>query len=260
MQQLTLSLTATWANSVSIKSVVGHLTALIAADAARVKARDLTPGSIQTMDRVALIPRVSSASADPEDGDGLCEDAIRFGTFASFLFAIVAFIANILLPFILPALNKASSSTNSIKKFRISQLWFWGHTYFVLAMLATFFITSQAGATFLIASVGLSWALTLWAPFAIIGNELSARQSLRDCITDISGEEPPPISRDVQAGAIMGLHNVAISSPQILAALACSGIFGLAKMLGSQTGTGWVLRAGGCAALGAAYLTSRFNR
>ena len=68
------------------------------------------------------------------------------------------------------------------------------------------------------------------------------------------------MSRDVQAGAIMGLHNVAISSPQILAALACSGIFSLAKMMGSQTGTGWVLRAGGGAALGAAYLTSRFNR
>ena len=211
------------------------------------------------MNRVALIPRVSSGSADPENGDGLCEDAIRFGTFASFLFAIVAFLANILLPFILPALNKASSSTTPSKKFRISQLWFWGHTFFALAMLATFFINSQAGATFLVACVGFSWALTLWAPFAIIGNELSARQSLRDCITDISGEEPPPTSRDVQAGAVMGLHNVAISSPQIVAALACSGIFGLAKMLGSQTGTGWVLRAGGCAALGAAYLTSRFD-
>ncbi|KAK0514369.1 hypothetical protein JMJ35_002986 [Cladonia borealis] len=228
--------------------------------AARVKARDLAPGSIQTMNRVALIPRTSSGTADPKDGDGLCEDAIRFGTFASFLFAIVAFLANILLPFVLPALNQVSSSTTPSKKFHISQLWFWGHTFFALAMFATFFIRSQLGATLLVACIGLSWALTLWAPFAIIGNELSARQSLRDCITDISGEEPPPASRDVQAGAIMGLHNVAISSPQIIAALACSGIFGLAKMLGSQTGTGWVLRAGGSAALGAAYLTSRFDR
>jgi len=64
---------------------------------------------------------------------------------------------------------------------------------------------------------------------------------------------------EVQAGAIMGLHNVAISAPQIVAALACSGIFGLAKVTGSHYGTGWVLRAGGVAALGAAYLTYRFE-
>ncbi|KAK4690270.1 hypothetical protein P7C71_g6480, partial [Lecanoromycetidae sp. Uapishka_2] len=126
-------------------------------------------------------------------------------------------------------------------------------------MLATFFVNSQANATFVIASVGLSWALTLWAPFAIIGNELAARQSLQDTISDISGEEPPPVSRDVQAGAIMGLHNVAISAPQIIAALASSGIFELAKLRGSSNGTAWVLRSGGFAALGAAYLTSRLE-
>lgn len=191
--------------------------------------------------------------------NGLCQEAIRFGTFASFLFAIVAFIANIALPFLIQAFNKASSSEPTSSKSHIPRLWTFAHFFFFLAMLATFFAKSQADATFVIAAVGLSWALTLWAPFAIIGNELAARQSLRDTISDIGDEEPLPTSRDVQAGAIMGLHNVAISAPQIIAALVSSGIFGLAKLMDSQNGTAWVLRGGGCAALGAAYLTSRFE-
>lgn len=75
----------------------------------------------------------------------------------------------------------------------------------------------------------------------------------------MDGEGRPSTATEVQAGAIMGLHNVAISAPQILSALACSGIFGLSKMVGSAYGTGAVLRAGGCATLVAAYLTYRFD-
>ena len=222
------------------------------------KARELSINPSVGM--AAVIPRDSSTPTVPGDTTSLCEDAIRYGTFASFLFAIVAFLANILLPILLKALNKASSSSGSTtSKFRIPQLWTLGHALFALIIFATFFTTSQAGATIIVACGGLSWAITLWAPFAIIGSELAARQSLRDTISDINGEEPPPASRDVQAGAIVGLHNVAISAPQIIAALVCSGVFGLAKAFGSQAGTGWVLRAGGCAALGAAWLTSRFD-
>lgn len=223
-----------------------------------VTARQLSTASAQPINASGSLPR-NEFTSTPQEKNGLCQEAIRFGTFASFLFAIVAFIANIALPFLMRAFNKSSPSTTTSPTSQITRLWTFGHFFFFLAMFATFFVKSPADATFVITSVGLSWALTLWAPFAIIGNELAARQSLRDTISDISGEEPPPTSRDVQAGAIIGLHNVAISAPQIIAALACSGIFGLAKLMGSQNGTGWVLRAGGCAALWAAYLTSRFE-
>ena len=130
-------------------------------------------------------------------------------------------------------------------------------------MFATMMVSSQAAATFLVASVGLSWALTHWAPFAIIGkelgSELAARQSYSTSTHGSSDDEMSNIGVEVQAGAVLGLHNVAISAPQIIASLACSVIFALAESLGTQDGTGWVLRAGGCAALCAAYLTSTFN-
>lgn len=192
--------------------------------------------------------------------DSIAEDAIRYGTFANFLFSIVAFATNLLLPLLLGVSEKSGlAAKNGSGKFGISQAWTCAHIFFALAMFATMIVTSHAAATLIVASVGFSWALTHWAPFAMIGNELAARQSFSTISSDIPDDEMSTGPVEVQAGAIMGLHNVAISSPQIIAALACSAIFGLAKALGSQDGTGWVLRAGGCAALCAAYLTSRLN-
>lgn len=191
----------------------------------------------------------------------LSEDAVRSGTFASLLFAIVALLANVALPFLLQPSKKdyevlgASFFPKSLSRvllnrprLSIRQAWICAHIIFAMAMFTTIFITSQTGAIVLVAFVGLSWALTLWAPFAIISNEIAARHQLFEEDWERSAEDG--------AGAIMGLHNTAISAPQILAALASSVIFSIAQATGSQGGTGWVLRAGGCAALGAAYLTS----
>ncbi|CAF9932043.1 hypothetical protein IMSHALPRED_008774 [Imshaugia aleurites] len=196
--------------------------------------------------------------------NSIAEDAIRYGTFASFLFSIVAFATNLLLPLLLEVSNKPGLTAKKLPaRFGISQAWTCAHIFFALAMFATIMVTTQAAASLLVASVGLSWALTHWAPFAIIGNELgnelAARQSFSTSTNGFAEDEVSNVNVEVQAGAIMGLHNVAISAPQIIAALACSAIFWLAKSLGSQDGTGWVLRAGGFAALCAAYLTSRFN-
>lgn len=67
---------------------------------------------------------------------------------------------------------------------------------------------------------------------------------------------------DDQAGIILGIHNVAIASPQIIATVGSSLIF---KLLQKPRGTpgdnsmGWVLRAGGLATLVAAYMASRID-
>ncbi len=61
---------------------------------------------------------------------------------------------------------------------------------------------------------------------------------------------------------ILGLHNVAIAAPQIIATLVSSAIFkGVQKERGAagDESVGWVLRFGGVAALVAAYMTSRIE-
>ena len=63
-----------------------------------------------------------------------------------------------------------------------------------------------------------------------------------------------------QAGVILGLHNVAIAAPQIIATLVSSAIFRLAQRprgVAGDDSVAWVLRFGGVAALVAAFMTSR---
>jgi solute carrier family 45, member 1/2/4 len=109
-------------------------------------------------------------------------------------------------------------------------------------MISTFFIRSYIGGTILIGSIGLSWSLTLWAPFAIIGHEVRTEMN-----------RPP-------TGTILSLSNVAISMPQIVAAVVCSGVFKTANVLGGGDGTAWVLRLSACVMLGAGWLTWSFGR
>lgn len=219
-----------------------------------------TRHSLLAIKTVDATPMISADLTAVSKDYSVTEEAIRYGTFASFLFSIVAFATNLLLPLALGVSTKPGpAAKKTAARFGISQAWTCAHIFFALAMFATMMVTSQVAATFLVASVGLSWALTHWAPFAMIGNELAARHSLSTGTDTFPDDEMSTFTVEVQAGAIMGLHNVAISAPQIIAALAASAIFWLARSLGSQDGTGWVLRAGGCAALCAAYLTSRFE-
>ena len=73
-----------------------------------------------------------------------------------------------------------------------------------------------------------------------------------------SGEDPSEGAD--QAGVVLGIHNVAIAAPQVIATLVSSVIFKfLQKPRGStdDDSVAWVLRFGGLAALVAAYLTTR---
>ncbi|MCJ1470473.1 hypothetical protein MMC07_009118, partial [Pseudocyphellaria aurata] len=137
----------------------------------------------------------------------------------------------------------------------LRRAWLLAHIIFALCMLATFFITSTTAAIVLAGFIGLPWALTLWAPFALISTEISKRDA------EARRAGPNGTTED-QAGVILGLHNVFISAPQILATLLSSAIFKLTqKPRGSpwDDSVGWVLRCGAIAALLAAVMTWRIE-
>jgi solute carrier family 45 protein 1/2/4 len=94
-------------------------------------------------------------------------------------------------------------------------------------------------------SLGLSWAVTQWAPFCLIGLLLSRRNGRR--LESGSFEEPNPL----RTGAVVGLHNAAISAPQILSAAICTIAFSASS--DSHRGTLLILLSGGCWALVAAF-------
>ncbi len=236
------------------------------------------------------------------DIDLAWERATRVATFALLIFAITSFLANTLLPFIIvPSYRAPSPTISRTHSFRslarsphpttpmsasmtsffpptpspsthsrltrllsaaqipwltLRRAWLLSHLLFAACMALTFIITTPTGATVLVAFVGLSWALSQWAPFALISAEISKRE------TAARRSGRGGAAREDQAGVILGLHNVAIAAPQIIATLVSSAIFkGVQKERGvaGDESVGWVLRFGGVAALVAAYMTSRIE-
>jgi solute carrier family 45 protein 1/2/4 len=216
----------------------------------------------------------------PDEINKLYEKATRVGTFALLVYAITSLATNVLLPFfIAPSYDlqsQASSSIHSQKTYTtrmtrfldrlvipgltLRRAWLASHLIFATCMFSTLVVRSIAAATALIGIVGISWALTLWAPFAIISAEVSKRDFIRRSRQNSLGTVDS-IQED-QAGVILGIHNMSIAAPQILATIGSSIIF---KFLQKPRGTpgdrsiAVVLACGGVSTLVAAYLTSRIK-
>jgi solute carrier family 45, member 1/2/4 len=163
-----------------------------------------------------------------------------------------------------------------IPRITLRRTWLFSHVLFAACMFSTFFISSTVLATVMTGIVGVSWAVTIWAPFAIIASEvarsdserrinyLHASSAERGLLQPSSGSAGQSHDYDYdekavgQAGIVLGLHNVAISFPQIVSTLVSSAIFkALQKPRGEpwDDSVGWVMRFAGCAALVAAFLT-----
>lgn len=168
--------------------------------------------------------------------------------------------------------NRFDLSILRIPGLTLRRTWLLAHILFALCMFSTFFISSTRAAIVMTGFVGFSWSLTLWAPFALIAAEVSKRdverQRLRRAIQSqapiaSSSTTPTFLKTDDaadQAGIVLGLHNVAISAPQIFSTLVSSVVFrALQKPRGVpwDDSVGWVLRFGGIAAVGAAWATGR---
>ncbi|KAI9676301.1 MAG: hypothetical protein M1822_008335 [Bathelium mastoideum] len=154
----------------------------------------------------------------------------------------------------------------------LRRLWLFSHILFFFCMWLTFLVRSVAGATILVGLVGIPWAITNWAPFALIAAEISHRDAIRRGVlppqvpstNTLIGGEDGNVDGEVQiadqAGVVLGIHNVALAAPQVIATLASSVIFrALQKPRGSvgDESVAWVLRFGGLCALVAAWLTMR---
>ncbi|KAK5015364.1 hypothetical protein LTR16_003683 [Cryomyces antarcticus] len=231
------------------------------------------------------------------------EHATRIGTFALLIFALTTFASSVFLPFIVAPTYRPPPPTTAtpltpttagslsasgyfsykpkstvskwqrwlailahlqIPALTLRRTWLLSHVYFAACMLLTFAVRSVTGATVLVGLIGLPWAITCWAPYALISAEISKRDAIR------RGLLRAPPSRDGellargqdgkadQAGVVLGIHNVAIAAPQVIATLVSSAIFrALQKPRGSvdDNSVAWVLRFGGVCALLAAWFT-----
>ncbi|CAK3924625.1 MFS general substrate transporter [Lecanosticta acicola] len=202
-------------------------------------------------------PDTSTKPSTTTQDDG--NELAQAGSLASLNFAIVGFIMITLLPWLLPYITRflhtrkrtqspeSSSSSSSSSDLRdLISLWITTQPLLGLLLLLTLAAAYQWQGIILIALAGVPWAVTQWVPFAIVGYETSKLGLTGDDEGDASG-----------SGAIMGVHNMAISLPQVLSGLVSSLTYLVAEKAGSEVPTAWVLASSGVAAFVAAGLARR---
>ncbi|KAI3343861.1 major facilitator superfamily domain-containing protein [Ustulina deusta] len=243
----------------------------------------------------------------PAELDELYERATRMGTHALLIFAITSLVTNVVLPFFIdptydshpaaglpPSQNHGihEDDASSIRKwlqhliipgFTLRRAWMFSHILFAGSMFLTLVARTIEAATALIGLIGITWALTLWAPWAIISAEISHRhamyratkqqmrhvtqvaesnQQISDPIVDNEERSRDNEREPDQAGVILGIHNMAIASPQMIATLGSSIIFRFFQKPRGVPGDhsySIVLASGGVFVLFAAYLVYRIE-
>ena len=74
--------------------------------------------------------------------------------------------------------------------------WVIGHGIFAFAMFCSPFVRTVSGATFVVGLCGLPWAITCWAPFALLGDEIAKMGRTDDGYemveTNLERRSPPP--------------------------------------------------------------------
>ncbi|PKI84689.1 hypothetical protein MVES1_001009 [Malassezia vespertilionis] len=170
----------------------------------------------------------------------------------------------------------------------IPEMWFASQILFFACFLLftcpIFNAHSVVGAFMLIGVLGFSWAMTLWAPFALLGAMLNESGRVHiplsgttenismaplDCNAEPVSIEAgahivPPARKkglSIQAGTIMGLHNWSIVFPQLAASLLSSLVFWLPTRIWDKAtaqaydSTGLLFRLVSLSTLLAAYCT-----
>lgn len=106
-------------------------------------------------------------------------------------------------------------------------------------MYLTFAARTGLTAIVIVALMGVTGAVTMWAPFALISSEIC---ELSMCNTD------------VEVASILGLHNMAISLPQIGSSLVCAVLLAGFQFLNVVDSVAWVFRLAGVPVFWSAYL------
>lgn len=161
----------------------------------------------------------------------IAKSAANYAFFASFAFALGAFAGSVSLQVLdrtIPALAR-----------QLPQIWFASQCFLGYCMHLTFFARTGLTAIIVVAMMGVTGAVTMWAPFALISAEIS---EISACKTD------------VEVAWIMGLHNMAISLPQIGSGLVCALLLAGFQWLNVEDSVAWVFRLASVAVFWSAYL------
>lgn len=203
--------------------------------------------------------RLLTYSHRPTDTDELA----RAGSLALTVFSF----SSTLFTFILPKFNV-----------NITSIWIFSFVIYALAMVATGFVVNLNQVLIIFATVGLTWACTIWIPYALTAErihqlpltetpsiEREPREEELFLDTESLDDTASIAGRDEKSGIILGIHNSAITLPQFISAFSSFVIFRLVdKKSGSTHDDGGraiaiTLQVGGFTALLSAFYAYKVN-
>lgn len=134
--------------------------------------------------------------SDEDTGEDRVGQATRAGSFAFLVYSIVSLSSSFLLPlFVCPSSMKREDKSYTFRLFgdrevhltwlkhlKISFLtlpraWTISQFIFCVSMLATILVSDVTAAAVVIGFCGISWAISMWAPFSLLGEYISEQEA-----------------------------------------------------------------------------------
>ncbi|EGF78171.1 hypothetical protein BATDEDRAFT_1918, partial [Batrachochytrium dendrobatidis JAM81] len=204
------------------------------------------------------------------DTNDTSDEGTRAGSFSLLLFAIISVITGFILPMMVKhtrtsGRNGRFDSPRSqvdvsyrqtwAEFFTLPRIWSISLFGFAILMVLTAAVHEVIGATFIIAATGISWGVAQWVPFTLMGEEIiisrsDSQPTRRDGYAVVQDEDeivnyhasssqPPPCVADIgnsnesglQAGMVLGIHNIYIVLPQFLSTVMSAIVFAIISEL-----------------------------
>ncbi|TDZ17597.1 General alpha-glucoside permease [Colletotrichum orbiculare MAFF 240422] len=178
------------------------------------------------MSTYAYETALSSRARDTPETQGVSrpdlttdQDAMQYSYLATLAFAFGAAVSSIALSVLEQA--KLSSATH------LQRIWLASQCLLGYCMQLTWVAQTGAAAAAVVAVMGMTGPVTMWVPFALVSAD----------IAEVSAGTP-----EREVAWILGLHNMAISLPQIGSTLVCAVLLALCKALDVTNSVAWVFR------------------
>ncbi|PKS10020.1 hypothetical protein jhhlp_004645 [Lomentospora prolificans] len=185
---------------------------------------------------------------NPEELDRLYEKGTREGTAALSANAVLMLATTVLGPLLVEPTYDSEEARNEesaagsrwgrlfrIPGFTLKRAWIISLVLMAGILCIAPFVEAVELAVALVALLGYTWAIFAWAPFAIIGADRREAEAAAHFMASerplLSGDDedrtPPRGPKQEQAGAILGIHNMAMCTAQLASTGVSLVVFGI---------------------------------
>ncbi|ORX57810.1 MFS general substrate transporter [Piromyces finnis] len=188
------------------------------------------------------------------------DEATRTGSFALLIYSIISLVASFILPTVKAFYDKMAANKNIDPQSFYRKVWIFSEIFLAFVFFSTITVSKIWQAIFIISLCGISWAVSMWVPFALIGEYLEIYNNNQDSKND---DEEESNENKLSSGIILGIHNMYVVLPQFVVTFLSSIFFSLIKFMEIQEDNfdsfGWVLRFGGIGAIISTFLVPKIN-